>query len=40
VADLWGQFENPKKGERLQLEAVSRELVKTQLTAKTKCLLY
>jgi hypothetical protein len=35
VVEAQGQFRNPEKGEHQPLEAVSRVLVKTQLTEKT-----
>jgi hypothetical protein len=39
VAETRRQFGNPEEEERLPLEAVTRELAKTQLTKKTKCVL-
>jgi hypothetical protein len=38
VAEAQGQFRNLEREHQL-LEAVTRELVKTQLTEKTKCVL-
>jgi hypothetical protein len=35
VAEAGGQFGNPEEGERPQLEAVTRKLVKTQQAEKT-----
>jgi hypothetical protein len=32
VAEVWGQFRYLEKGESLPLEAVTRGIVKTQLT--------
>lgn len=37
MSEAWGQFGNPEEGVRLPLEAVTRELVKTQLTERIKC---
>jgi hypothetical protein len=39
VAEAWGQFGYTEKQERLTLEAMTRALVKTKLTKKTKCML-
>jgi hypothetical protein len=35
VAEAQGRFGNPEEGEHLLLQAVTRRLVKTQLTEKT-----
>jgi hypothetical protein len=35
VVEAWGLFGNPEEGERPQLEAVARKLVKTQEVEKT-----
>jgi hypothetical protein len=39
MAEAQGQFGNPEEGEHLPFETVTGELVKTQLTGKTKCML-
>jgi hypothetical protein len=39
VAEELEQFGNPEEGERPQLEAVNRGLVKRQQTEKTNCVL-
>jgi hypothetical protein len=39
VAGAGGQFGNQKEREGLSLEAIAKELVMTQLTEKTKCML-
>jgi hypothetical protein len=39
VAKAWGQFGNPEEGERPALETVTRELVQTQQTVKTKIII-
>jgi hypothetical protein len=39
VVEAQEQFGNPEEWDRLPLEAITRELVKTQLTEKTKCVL-
>jgi hypothetical protein len=39
VVEARRKFGNPEEEERLPLEPVTRRLVKTQLTAKNKCLL-
>jgi hypothetical protein len=36
MAGARGQFENPKEGERLLLQAVIRQLVRRKQTEKTK----
>jgi hypothetical protein len=35
VAESWRQFENSEEGKRPPLEAVTKEMVKRQLTEKT-----
>jgi hypothetical protein len=39
VAEAWGQFRNPEKGEHPPLEAVTRGLTNTKLIEKMKCML-
>jgi hypothetical protein len=39
LAEARGQFRNREEGKRVPLEAVARELVMTEPTKKTKCVL-
>jgi hypothetical protein len=39
VAEAWEQFGIPEEGECLLLEAVTRGMVKTELSEKIKCML-
>lgn len=39
MAEVQGRFGNPVERERLPLEAVTKGLVKAQLTEKIKCVL-